>query len=224
MVRKDQKYVVEQDKLPKLYKFLMNSYALLEVDGEIHNSYETDYYDTKDFDLYHMHHNKRRSRFKLRERTYVKSSTKFIEFKEKNNKSVTHKTRSELNSDLTKGQLDDLVDAKYPIDYTTVDKVVKVSYERLTFVGDQTRITVDQGLTFSNGENRHSLNKTAIVEFKYTNNTQLRAFHRFMLSLGIRPMSVSKYCIGMTYLYDLKSNNFKRKLRAISKIEKNELV
>jgi len=68
-------------------------YRILDINGVRQNQYDSIYFDTPDLDLYHLHHNDRKNRFKIRYRKYVDSNLSFFELKMKNNKYRTIKKR-----------------------------------------------------------------------------------------------------------------------------------
>jgi hypothetical protein len=55
MSRTDTKFVFPQSQLPLLLKELQNDYQVLNVDGNRISRYESLYFDTPGFDLYHQH-------------------------------------------------------------------------------------------------------------------------------------------------------------------------
>ncbi len=217
--RRDKKYVVHQSSLPNIIKALEGEYKLMTVNGLMFNQYHTEYFDTPAFDMYTMHHNGRKSRYKLRNRTYVSTDVSFSEFKEKNNKSVTHKTRKLMGKNEDEADFSDLMPKALKDDTIEYEKKLVINYDRLTFVNETNRITIDQNLVFNNTAKQRELKQVAIVEFKYNNASKWRLFNRLMLDEKVRPTSISKYCVGVSYLYGKKSNNFKSVLREINKIE-----
>lgn len=219
--RCDKKYLVNKDSLNKILEDLEDDYRLMTVEGVIHNHYITEYFDTPDFAMYLMHHNGKKNRYKIRNRTYASTNVTFSEFKEKNNKSVTHKSRHIKGNTRDETDFLSLIPDKYKNDKTIFESKMSIHYNRITLVGIKTRITIDQDLTFIKDQVTKKLSNTAIVEFKYENPSEWRAFNRLMLDQKVRTTSLSKYCVGINYLYNIKSNNFKKILRLINKIEYN---
>ncbi|MCE9538823.1 MAG: VTC domain-containing protein, partial [Bacteroidetes bacterium] len=93
MDRIDTKYVFTVQQLPVLLEQLKNDYKILTVEGNRLSRYESLYFDTKNFDLYHCHHRRKPNRYKIRFRKYVESNLHFFEVKFKNNKGRTIKNR-----------------------------------------------------------------------------------------------------------------------------------
>ena len=93
MNRVDTKYVFSEDILNEVLKKIKDDYFVLEVDNIRLNSYQSLYFDTKDFKFYYQHHNGKTNRTKVRYREYMDSGLCFLEVKQKNNKGVTNKKR-----------------------------------------------------------------------------------------------------------------------------------
>jgi hypothetical protein len=92
--RTDTKFVFNVDLLPTILSELVPYYSILEIKEKRINSYQTLYYDTKDFLSYLRHHNGKANRIKVRFRKYIESELVYLEVKNKNNKSRTIKTRT----------------------------------------------------------------------------------------------------------------------------------
>ncbi|MBA3971684.1 MAG: VTC domain-containing protein, partial [Bacteroidetes bacterium] len=93
MDRTDTKFVFKQDQLADFLEEMKGDYSVLDVIGKRISRYESLYFDTTGFDLYHSHHRGKPSRFKIRFRKYVESELHFFEVKFKNNKGRTIKDR-----------------------------------------------------------------------------------------------------------------------------------
>ena len=90
MKRLDQKFTIPS-KLITLLQKLNKEYRCLEIKGKRLFSYQTEYLDTADQQMFLLHHNGRVNRYKIRFRDYVESNLSFLEIKFKNNKSETLK-------------------------------------------------------------------------------------------------------------------------------------
>ena len=97
--RVDQKYILSKEALPEVLAACAASYQLLTINSKHVFDYDTWYYDTPEYSLYHHHHQGKGNRFKVRKRYYVQSGETFVEVKKKNNKGITEKYRK-LASDL----------------------------------------------------------------------------------------------------------------------------
>ena len=94
--RTDTKFLLRQNQLEKLLTKIKNDYRVLEISNMRLMPYETNYYDTTNFDFYLAHHNQRKNRIKVRTRTYLIDNLSFIELKLKTNKNKTVKTRKKI--------------------------------------------------------------------------------------------------------------------------------
>lgn len=217
--RKDKKYILHKDLLPKVIDNIDSTYRLVSVQDEYIQNYKTDYYDTSDFQMYLMHHNGIRNRYKIRKRMYELTQAVFLEFKKKDNKSVTTKTRvvTFMNQEWNEDQFNQL--GQDFISFDKLEQKLQTSYKRITLTSEHNRITIDTDLSFSGNDSSKTLDNLVIIEFKYLKNQAYRKFSRLMLNLGLRPIRISKYCLGISYLYKIKANNFKLRLRKIEKIE-----
>jgi hypothetical protein len=81
MDRIDVKYLIPLHLLPIVLQDAREHYKLLEINNERLCSYETLYYDTEDYQLYHSHQSGRLNRYKVRFRNYVDSNLSFFEIK-----------------------------------------------------------------------------------------------------------------------------------------------
>jgi len=89
MNRTDTKFIFTTNELPKLLEELKNDYRLLDINGNKISRYESLYFDTEDFQLYHQHRCGKLNRYKVRFRKYVESELNYFEVKFKNNKGRT---------------------------------------------------------------------------------------------------------------------------------------
>lgn len=222
MNRTDTKFVLSVNKLPVFLKKLSSDFKILSIENKHSLSYTTLYFDTPGFSMYLKHHNKVLNRYKVRHRNYLDTNTGFLELKYKTNKGRTIKDR------LVKNEIHDnwsiaeknLIEKKTPYTAETLFPTVLVKYNRITFLNNNLneKITIDLNLEFSNKEYMHSLKKIAIIEVKQSANVKT-SVHSLLRDLKVKPFSISKYCLGVNYLYPhLKKNNFKEKLVTLNKI------
>jgi len=208
--RFDTKYIVALDDLDGLYSAFSHSNLILEKDGQRSTTYETTYYDSEDLHTYFDHLKQRRNRFKIRTRYYTDSSNGFLEIKMKMPRGQTKKVRwptiiSPQTTTLTPDNLLVLNEALQSSSYRELShqyqKTLTTSFSRSTLFNPTTleRITVDRDLTAATGDATVNLGQRhAIIEIKSPN--QVSQAHRLFTQRGIRPMSVSKYCVAMTAL------------------------
>ncbi len=225
MRRQDTKYVFGTDLLGDLLRGLEEEYAVLEVDGRRQHGYLTLYFDTPELDLFQSHHRGMGRRVKVRERQYQTTGQLFLEVKQRSNKGVTSKARTEAPD-----WLHVLEPASMPSDLldlagsggSEAARLVPAlwnSYERITLVrrGQLERVTIDTGLTYTtSGRRQHSADGVAIVEVKQPRIDRNSPFMQRLRELGVRPSGFSKYCIGMSLLRpEVRHNRFRPKLRAL---------
>jgi hypothetical protein len=229
MDRTDTKFVFHASHLSKILNTLKGNYKVLQVNNKVLSYYETLYYDTQNFDLYLQHHNGKLNRYKIRHRTYVDSNSGFLEVKHKSNKGRTLKTRIRKQNVPYNFDANSLkfLESKLPFTPTLLIPKLWVNYHRITLVNLEIgeRVTIDTGLEFIDTEkNKIALNNLIIAEVKQDKKNP-STFISAMKQFGIRPGSISKYCMAVSYLNtQLKTNSFKLKLNQISKIITHELA
>ncbi len=223
--RIDTKYVMSEAQLYQALNHLTAAYRVLEVEGQRLQRYETLYFDTPDFTLYHQHHNGRPNRYKVRSRVYVESETAFLEVKHKTNKNITikHRVRTpEMVAEID-DWAEDFLYTCLPFPSTGLTPKLYNTFRRITLVSTSgiERVTIDLGLRFAVDGAHLPLPGIAIAEVKQAAFSLRSEFVRQMRALGMRPMSFSKYCIGVSQLYDrIKANRFKPQQRYISNLAK----
>lgn len=220
--RIDTKYILKEVQLNSLLSQLAGDYFVLSIDGELLHPYETLYFDTPTYDLYLMHHNGHKNRYKLRFRKYLNSGISFFEVKIKTNKRRTIKRRVSVNGfaeNLTLKQ-------KEFVHECTNDNLnnylpsLRVKFTRVTLVSLKAgeRLTIDTNLRYENENEEKNIDDIAIVEVKQEKYA-LSSFRKLMQEKRLHEFYLSKYCLGITCLHeDLKKNRFKRKLLALNKL------
>lgn len=227
MNRVDSKYVFSIKNLPDLLSLCKKNYRALEISGLKNHPYDSLYFDSKDFVLYHDHHRAKLNRHKIRLRTYISGEKKsFLEVKFKNNKEKTYKKRipaatpEETNYVFTEAQAL-FIAQQTPLRATEIKPSLKVKYNRITLVHRKMneRVTIDTDLTFSIGNKYIHLDNLVIAEVKRNSLAEKTEIMDHLKTLRIKEGGLSKYCTGMAMIYeDLKKNNFKEKLRTLLKI------
>lgn len=219
MNRVDTKYVFTVSELATLLPGLSGDYRVLEIDGLRRSPYSTLYYDTPSLECYHQHHNGKANRRKYRMRTYVSSGDTFFEVKTKTNKGRTVKQRvpvapvSDPNLPNPSALTETLLGA--PV---RLDPRIGTRFRRITLVARDAaeRVTIDTELAFNAGDQEERLDDLVIAEVKQERARRGSTIRRRLRSRGVRPMRMSKYCLGSAILYPaLKRNSFKRKLLAL---------
>jgi len=224
MNRIDTKYMTTEEGFLRFISGMETRYYVQETRQTRMCAYRTLYLDTPTADMYLAHHNRRATRAKIRIRSYVDSQLHFLEVKQKNSKGRTNKTRIPLPAyDYAPDEVvrDFLrLHTSYPLG--ELSPHLAVDYHRITLVDRQQteRLTIDLNLAFHNLRNGQSetLPGLVIIERKQESGKASEGGER-LAQLGIRPMGLSKYCIG-TVLTDpgQKHNLFKPRLRQIDKL------
>jgi hypothetical protein len=223
--RTDTKFVIPKDLFVRILPLLKENYKVLEIKNKRVAQYKTLYFDTDDFDFYTHHHNGWPNRYKVRMRKYIDSGLCYLEIKNKK-KGRTIKKRiqiADFEEEMSETSLQFISDV-IPNDILLIKKLWN-SFNRITLVNkiDKERLTLDIGLGFQWNEEDLSLENVIIGEVKQEKVNRKSPFMKLIKENGVRPMRVSKYCIGAKLLYpELKNNRFKQKHIHINKI--NELV
>ena len=213
--RIDSKFVLHQEQLRQVLANVMNEYYVLEISGVRASSYLTTYFDTSDFAMYFDHHNGKRSRYKVRCRTYLDSGNAFVEVKVKTNKERTVKYRQPVTSHLTSlAALDcSWLPPTFPYQVGELHPVVWNRFARITLANfeHRERITIDADVIFGSGAQSFSYLGLCIVEVKQPKFSLVHSpFARQLHKIHLQPQAISKFCIAATRFYTgCKTNRFK---------------
>jgi len=218
--RVDRKYIVPAAQWAEVLDDLPGSYRVLETDGRRAFGYESDYYDTPDFDAYRDAAHKRPRRYKVRTRHYLDSGVSAIEVKLRSSRGQTVKYREWLPLENTRSE-ELTFESRIFVgsfeqighDVERLTRVLTTAYERTTLTGADARITIDSGVTATDAEGHVTgYGDALIVETK--SSARAGAVDRALWSHGFRPARVSKYCTSLAALRpDLPSNRWARTLR-----------
>jgi hypothetical protein len=218
--RIDTKYVLDRATLLAVLPALAQHYRVLEVAGARQSPYETLYFDTADFALYHWHQAGRRVRYKVRSREYTHTGQAFFELKCKTGASHTHKQRlatpamaTRLTADLCR-----FLAGRLPLPASTLAPRLWVTFNRITLVSrtDAERLTLDLDLRFDADGRSVALPGLVAAEVKHVGRPRASAFIQLMRLEHLRPCGFSKYCIGASLLYPaLKHSRFSPALRRV---------
>lgn len=224
MDRTDMKYTFAYDQLPYILELLKNDYKVLSVLNNRISKYESLYFDTADFELYHNHHRGRHSRYKIRYRSYVESDLHFFEVKFKNRKGRTVKDRvvqGKVSTEI-KNNAGEFLEEKTPLAAARLEPKFWVNYSRITLVNKtaEERVTIDVNINFKKDVNDEDkiVDGLVIAEVKQ-DKAFISPFVKVMKKYQIRRGSLSKYCYGVTLLFkQMKYNNFKPGIILLNKI------
>lgn len=157
MNRVDTKYLVDERRCMELLERAADQYYVQIIDDCRACRYSTLYYDTPQWDMYHLHHNRRLTRQKIRTRTYVETGVTYLEIKSKSNKGRTHKRRMALDRSLFAAAATDTAaadflrrEARYAPE--TLSPSLATRFVRVTLVNHAMteRLTIDFDLHFDN--------------------------------------------------------------------------
>lgn len=157
MNRVDTKYLVDERRCMELLELAADQYYVQIIDDCRACRYATLYYDTPQWDMYHLHHNRRLTRQKIRTRTYVETGVTYLEVKNKSNKGRTHKRRMALDRSLFAAAATDTAaadflrrEARYAPEMLSPSLATR--FVRVTLVNHAMteRLTIDFDLHFDN--------------------------------------------------------------------------
>ncbi len=219
MKRVDTKFVVNVNNIQDLFLAIRNYYKILEIDGNRLMTYDSAYFDTKNFKFYLDHHNKLAKRTKVRIRNYVESDLSFLEIKQKDSKGNTIKSRIQVDSFSNhiseEGRM--FIENKTK-DELALSHTLTNRFNRITLVSvvSKERVTFDFNLSYNNTTFNENM---VIIELKQEKLNRESKVFEYLKSIGNHPYSISKYCIGMASLHqNLKQNYFKSKFIKINKL------
>jgi len=224
MDRIDTKYVLSFHQLVNTLQALESDYCILTIHGRRLMHYRTLYFDTPEFTLYTLHIDNRAERYKVRSREYVDSNISFLEVKQRTRKNRTVKQRIPTASQVLQLNMDNSqwLQEVFPYGGACLEPKLANSFTRITLVSLERseRVTLDMDLTFSSDHRMRKLEGVCVAEVKMDAQNHTSPFASYMHTCHIRPMGFSKYCMGVSMLYEqVKKNPLKRKMLQVSKIE-----
>ncbi len=221
--RIDTKFVMTNAQMLNALAAVRQDYRILMVHGQRLNHYRTLYFDTPNFDLYHLHVNGRADRYKVRSREYTDSHLSFLEVKHKTPKDRTIKDRIPTAQTVVKINRDSVnwLHGVFPYDSRKLQPKLWNTFTRITLVSKQhcERVTLDVDLTFYAANKVVRLDGIAIAEVKMDSGNRASPFLAQMHAQRIHPQGFSKYCIGVSMLYEqVKKNTLKPQILWLEKM------
>ena len=220
--RVDRKYLLPKQALNSLLAGLCADFRVVRAEGRLAATYDSQYFDTPDRQMYEDHRRGRGRRHKVRIRHHLERRLSFLEVKSKSANGRTSKAR--LGRPFGDAELDEdglaFIEAHAPFRAGLLIPTVSAAFRRITLVGEQTdeRITIDWDLELRDDRQRERLPHVAIAEIKqggYSNYTHaIRVFR----GLHIRETAVSKYCLATARLAAVRTNTFRPTLRAVEQL------
>ncbi len=235
MNRTDTKYVTTVQKLMDILEEAQKAgYRVSEISGARLLDYTSVYYDTPDLKMFTAHRNGKKTRQKVRVRTYLIDKQTFLEIKRKNNRGRTKKKRTRIpyEAALDFGKCAEAAEFLERKSWWKADELspeVSTTFSRFTLIngGMTERLTVDLNLRFRNFRSGREadLGDIVIIELKQDGRKDSE-MRRILLDNRVFPYRISKYCTAVT-LTDpaARPGRYKEKLRYIEKLtEKNDTV
>lgn len=223
LTRVDRKYVLPAREVGPLVASASFETLALDIDGSRRTPYASTYFDTPCLETFRAAAHRRRRRCKVRIRTYIGSSSCWLEVKTRGTRAGTVKTRwehdpnaaEELGEGL-RNVVEVMEEQDLTLDSGALTSVLETRYERATLFlpGSASRVTIDSSLGWkdlrSGGQLR--LPDIAIVETKSGSGPS--EMDRLLWRQGIRPSRISKYATGLAALHaDLPAVPWRRVLR-----------
>jgi hypothetical protein len=206
--RLDTKYLPVEEEFARLIEALGPDLEVLEIDGRRAFSYRSTYFDTPDLRCFHDHEQDRLPRFKARVRRYLETERCVFEVKLKLAENETDKRQSEHSGD-GESELDEaereflsevLRSAAIEPPREPLRPVLTTSFRRRTIlVGDGERLTCDTDVRARKGEATTGLERGRVLVEVKSEDGEGPAVDA-LEELGVAPVSLSKYRVGMGVL------------------------
>src|SRR5699024_9718073 len=219
--RTDNKYLLTPEQFAELMDNVPCSTRVLEIDDRRVFSYESVYFDTEDLALFRAHRQRRRRRFKVRTRSYIDTGESMFEVKLKGYRDRTVKRRTnhefERRGELTGSAqrfLHSVLRHEYGMSAPALVPSLTTEYRRATLVDPEnaTRLTCDVDLRCRDDNGDAAGPDLVLVESKSAGGRA--PADQALKTIGIRPVSLSKYCIGTALVHpDVPANKWNRLLR-----------
>ncbi|MER5467499.1 VTC domain-containing protein [Streptomyces sp. NPDC002685] len=223
--RVDRKYLITVASAARLVGELAGSHHVLDIRGRRTTEYRSTYFDTAHLTAWRAHNQGRRRRWKVRTRLYAEDAICRMEVKTKDGRGATVKHAHPVEAD-EYGRLEtgteaaDFVDrvlGAAGVEVTAADLATagEVRYRRAALADLEagTRLTLD-GLLACHRDGRTAALDDGYVLVETKGTARPVPADRCLLSLGARPLSISKYAIGISLLVpNLPDNNMRRLAR-----------
>lgn len=229
MNRIDTKFVTNVESLKELLNSAVGDYRIQKIDDGINMPYYTRYYDTIDNNMFYEHQRGKKTRQKIRIRSYENTdNNSFLEIKSKDNKGRTIKRRVMVPKYGSPSNYSDFIEENSLYKALALHAKIENRFFRITLVNKALteRITIDTNLFFHNlvTGNEKSLENLVIIEWKRGDSLSTSRFGRLLRDLRIKPTGFSKYCMGMAFTDNkIRQNRLKAKIRHINKYNDTNL-
>lgn len=218
--RVDRKYLVPAAMANSLLEVLASTHSVLEIAGRCSTTYRSTYFDTAGLAATRAHVQRRRLRWKVRQRWYVEDDLCRVEVKTKNGRGETVKevgpssveNYGRLRADELAFVESALAGVHSGLAVADLLPSAEVTYSRATLadLATGTRVTLDWGLVASLGAGEAWLDREfVLIETKGTAIPALA--DRALIRLGARPQLFSKYAATTSLLHpDIPDNDVRR--------------
>ncbi|MEO3871681.1 polyphosphate polymerase domain-containing protein [Nonomuraea sp. B12E4] len=217
MSRVDNKYLVTAATMARLAAEVGDRFQVLEIGGLRQFRYTSTYFDTPELLTFHQHRQGRRRRFKLRTRTYLDGGGRWLELKLSGARGSTDKHRIPYDDApgrlLTREALDfvrdTLVSELHIMAPEGLGPVLSTDYRRVTLIdrSGAARVTCDTGLLCHDGRRSAPARRDLVLlESKSADGKAM--VDKVLRGMGVRPVSVSKYCLAVAALRELRANRW----------------
>lgn len=222
LTRMDRKYLVPLSVLASFLAQIEPETRVLEHHGSKAFGYQSAYFDDEHLSSYHAARCRRAHRFKVRTRQYLDSGECLLEVKLRDGRGRTVKYRSPHDDagpfTLVESERGWLQSFPLIADVTeSLDVQLLTHYQRSTLLLPEAagRVTIDRELAFSDPMgHRFELEEMAVIETKGAGRSTTA--DRLLWRLGYRPVSLSKYAVGMSVMHpDLPANRWHRLRRTL---------
>lgn len=208
--RVDRKYVVDWSTLARVLRAVGETHQSLQIEGQRTFRYESVYFDSPELAAFRAHMQQRRRRYKVRSRHYVDSGLQTFEVKLKGRRGETIKHQLPYDDhDLTQVTararefLTDRLGEAYPrLEVPELAPVLSNRYQRMTLAAGGERMTVDFDLHYADADSDVVGLDPGHVIIESKCERGLGAADRELRRLGVRPVTCSKYCVGVGLLRD----------------------
>lgn len=221
--RTDRKYFVTAEAFRTFAELMSEELDVLDIDGRRLFDYESVYFDSPQMSTYRAHLQRRRRRFKVRTRTYLDSGECMLEVKLEGHRGATVKQRlphplderGHLSASAREHLVEVLAEAYGLEPPDDLGAVLTTRYRRATFTArhESARLTCDVGLLCENATRSLRVRPDhVLVESKAGSSGSVA--DRMLREMGVRPVRVSKYCVGVAGLHpEMPSNPWHSTLR-----------
>ena len=218
--RYDRKFTIKASLLPLILSEINKEYQCQTINGLKISTYESNYYDSTDLQAYHHTRIKRPNRFKIRRRLYHNGNLSFLEIKKKVKGGKTVKQRVASSDDINNEDSISFLNENN-INASNLNHVINVFYDRFTLISNTNneRVTIDKDIFYECNANKTSLENIAIIEIKQEKITNNSKLYRVLSSMNLRPLSFSKYCLGMGLMnQEINTKGFNKKLNKVKEL------